>query len=94
MGEGETALPLQLRYADSDDQKRLKSETAKHRQFKTNEYNCVAYGDPASPWYRSSMAQAFPSPAQVRTQMPSGSWLRGTSISSRFVPMLIYEDDH
>ena len=83
MGEGENALPLQLRFADSDDQKRLKAETAKHRLFKTNEYNCVAYGDPASPWYRSTIAQALPSPGPVRTQMPSGSWLKGTSMSSR-----------
>ncbi|KAI2465694.1 hypothetical protein F4781DRAFT_424583 [Annulohypoxylon bovei var. microspora] len=41
---GREALPLQIRYADSQRQKELKRVTAKRRQWRTNEYNVSAYG--------------------------------------------------
>lgn len=44
---------LQLRYADTNQQKLLKMETAHRRIFKANEYNTVVYG-PGSPYYFES----------------------------------------
>jgi len=41
---GQDNVVLQVRYADTEDQKKLKYETAKRRQFRTNEYNAVAHG--------------------------------------------------
>lgn len=36
---GEEQLPLQVRYADTSAQKRLKATTTKKRQYRSNEYN-------------------------------------------------------
>jgi hypothetical protein len=51
---GNEALPLQVRYADTSAQKRLKATTTKKRQFRTNEYNNVVnanyYGQPQIPY--------------------------------------------
>ncbi|RPB04252.1 RNA-binding domain-containing protein [Choiromyces venosus 120613-1] len=38
---GEEQIPLQVRYADTSAQKRLKATTTKKRQFRSNEYNSV-----------------------------------------------------
>ena len=35
---------MNIRYADTEEQKKLKTLTAERRQFKTNEYNTVVYG--------------------------------------------------
>ncbi|KAI0018375.1 hypothetical protein F4780DRAFT_751307 [Xylariomycetidae sp. FL0641] len=43
---GDEGLPMQIRYADTPNQKELKRVTAERRQFRTNEYNVGAYGTP------------------------------------------------
>lgn len=69
IGEGKDSALLQLRYADTKEQKQLKMETAERRQFKAEEYNFAAFG-PASPYgFQSPMEGIFPSPTQIR--MPS-----------------------
>ena len=66
IGEGKDAALLQLRYADTKEQKQLKMETAERRQFKAEEYNFAAFG-PASPYgFQSSMEGIFASPTQIR----------------------------
>lgn len=66
IGEGKDAALLQLRYADTKEQKQLKMETAERRQFKAEEYNFAAFG-PASPYgFQSSMEGVFASPTQIR----------------------------
>lgn len=39
-------MPLQIRYSDTETQKEMKRQTAKRRQYRTNEYNASAYGTP------------------------------------------------
>lgn len=66
IGEGNDAALLQLRYADTKEQKQLKMETAERRQFKAEEYNFAAFG-PASPYgFQSSMDGIFTTPTQIR----------------------------
>ena len=66
IGEGKDAALLQLRYADTKEQKQLKMETAERRQFKAEEYNFAAFG-PASPYgFQSSMDGIFTTPTQIR----------------------------
>ena len=66
VGEGKDSTILQLRYADTDQQKTLKMETAQRRQFKANEYN-VAVNGPDSPYrFDSPLSTFFQSPLQVR----------------------------
>ena len=69
---GEKGLKISIRYADTEDQKKFKSVTAERRQFKTNEYNTVAYG-PGSP-YASPILSVFPSPLQTRAIGANGFW--------------------
>lgn len=80
---GQERLLLQVRYSDTNEQKRLKAETQKRRQYRANEYNAAAYGPQGPP---SSSPRAFlafrdmrlngisttPSAAQVRqpSRMP------------------------
>ena len=67
IGEGKNATTLQIRYADTEPQKQLKTYTAEKRQFKTQEYNEAVYG-PNSPYrFYSPISGTFPSPTQVRS---------------------------
>ena len=77
---GDDNSVLQLRYADSQAQKKLKEESAAHRGFKANEYNMEAFG-PASPFYRSPITPIYPSPLQSSGSRSGGPWRRQTSIS-------------
>ncbi|KAI4870101.1 hypothetical protein F4820DRAFT_443581 [Hypoxylon rubiginosum] len=43
---GDDHMPLQIRYSDTETQKEMKRQTAKRRQYRTNEYNASAYGTP------------------------------------------------
>lgn len=81
---GDDNAMLQLRYADSPAQKKLKEESAAHRGFKANEYNMEAFG-PASPFYRSPMTPMYPSPLPSMGARASGPWRRQTSVSPGFV---------
>lgn len=66
MGEGKDCTTLQLRYADTEQQKTLKLETAQRRQFKANEYNTWIYG-PESPYrFISPIPANLQSPVQIR----------------------------
>lgn len=72
VGEGKDCTILQLRYADTDQQKTLKMETAQRRQFKANEYN-VAVNGPDSPYRFDSPLSTFfqsPSPGNLIGQSP------------------------
>lgn len=66
---------LQLRYADTNQQKMLKMETAHRRIFKANEYNTVVYG-PGSPYYFESPLSSISMsslPGYPANQFPSMS---------------------
>jgi hypothetical protein len=45
---GQERLPLQIRYADTQEQKRFKQVTQERRDYKSGEYNTVAYGSSPS----------------------------------------------
>jgi len=85
IGEGATATALQLRYADTEEQKKLKTFTAEKRQFKTNEYNEVVYG-PNSPWRRlyspASNSASYCSPIQVPAPNGAVQWSTQSPSSS------------
>ena len=83
LGEGKTATTLQIRYADTEEQKKLKTYTAEKRLFKTNEYNEVVYG-PGSPWRRlySPVSTSSYSPVQVRIPSSNVPWSAPSQASS------------
>lgn len=82
VGEGKHATELQIRYADTEKQKQLKTCTAERRQFKTNEYNEAVYG-PGSPYgFYSPVSATFQSPVPVRAPGTSGAWSNQSSASS------------
>ena len=82
VGEGKHATELQIRYADTEKQKQLKTCTAERRQFKTNEYNEAVYG-PGSPYgFYSPVSATFQSPVPVRASGTSGAWSNQSSASS------------
>ena len=81
IGEGKNASILQLRYADTKEQKMLKMETAERRQFKANEYN-IAVSLPDSPYrFLSPASGIFPSPLQIRNLAPNGMWMNQSPVS-------------
>lgn len=86
VGEGKDSTVLQLRYADTDQQKTLKLETAQRRQFKANEYNAWIYG-PESPYrFISPISARLQSPLQVRGPGQSLNQSPGSPASTDFYP--------
>ena len=79
-GEGSDVTVLQIRYADTEEQKQLKAFTAIKRQFKADEYNEAAYGIPFGR-YSADVAN-YQSPLQGRAQGANGSWLGHSPASS------------
>ena len=78
IGEGKLATTLQIRYADTEEQKTLKKYTAEKRQFKTKEYNEAAYG-PGSPWrFYSPMSTSTSSYSPVEVRPPGSAVLWST----------------
>ena len=79
-------LNLSIRFADTPDQKKLKSLTAERRQFKTHEYNTAAFG-PGSPFAQSASpaTAAIPSPVQTRF-VTSGPYSSGPVPSPVYAP--------
>ncbi|KAF8534308.1 hypothetical protein BDD12DRAFT_428934 [Trichophaea hybrida] len=73
MPVGEESLALQVRYADTSAQKRLKATTTKKRQFRSNEYNSVVN----SSYYNHSHITCG-----VASQYGNRAWLRHNSKSS------------
>lgn len=64
---------LQLRYADTNQQKMLKMETTHRRMFKANEYNTVVYGTGSPYYFESPLSSLSMSPLQSYppNQLPS-----------------------
>lgn len=82
---GEHGNKLQIRYADTDEQKKLKNLTTERRQFKTHEYNTVVFGT-ASPYqYPSPTSDGLPSNVAPHVQGAHGIWVPQPSISPRYV---------
>ena len=79
-GEGKDATALQIRYADTEEQKQLKAFTAVKRQFKADEYNEAVYGVPFNTY--SPGNAPYQSPLQSRTQGINGSWINLSPASS------------
>lgn len=80
VGEGDNATTLQIRYADTDEQKKLKNYTAIKRQFKADEYNEAVYGIPFN--NLQSTSPPYPAAAQARGPSTSGSWITPSPSSS------------
>ena len=86
---GTEGAVLNIRYADTENQKILKSKTAKSRQFKTDEYNAAVYA-PQSPYnmvspsngvFPSPMNGGYPSPLQIRLPNPLSYWQNSSPVS-------------
>jgi len=73
MPVGEEALALQVRYADTSAQKRLKATTTKKRQFRSNEYNNVMH----SGYYNQSHT-LYGATSEFKNRV----WLRNCSVPS------------
>ncbi len=81
---GEEGNKLQIRYADTDEQKKLKSLTTERRQFKTHEYNSVVFGG-ASPYqYPSPTSDGFSTNYTTHIHGPPPNWMTQPSISPRY----------
>ena len=80
LGEGSENTILQIRYADTEEQKQLKAFTAIKRQFKADEYNEAVYGIPFGRY--SSDEGSHESPLQNRAPGLEGSWLNNSPVSS------------
>lgn len=72
---GEEGLALQVRYADTSAQKRLKATTTKKRQFRSHEYNSVVNGG----FYGQSHV---PLPYGPSSQFRNRVWMRQSSMGS------------
>ena len=75
IGEGDNSRTLQIRFADTEDQKKLKTSTAERRQYKASEYSHGVA------WRNSPSAAAFTSPLQTRVMGSDGSWASGSPVS-------------
>ena len=77
---GEEGNTINIRFADTPDQKKLKTVTQERRQFKTHEYNVAAFG-PNSPYQQySSLASSLSSPLfQPRSPVVTGQWTGSNS---------------
>ena len=80
IGDGKDATTLQIRYADTEEQKKLKTYTAIKRQFKADEYNEAVYGIPFSNY--SSLSPSLRNAVQVRGPSINGSWINPSPVSS------------
>lgn len=79
-------LRLQIRYADTDEQKEFKAKTAKSRQFKATEYTRgielfrgQLYG------YPSPTTAGFGSPLQPNLSTGNGMWMSTSPMSPTYV---------
>ncbi|KAL9126446.1 MAG: hypothetical protein Q9217_004502 [Psora testacea] len=80
VGEGKDVTVIQIRYADTEEQKKLKQFTAVKRQFKTDEYNEVVHGIPFN--HYSPNTASYQSPLQGRFQGVNGHWTDQSPASS------------
>lgn len=77
---GKDGAGIQIRFADTENQKLLKASTTERRLHKAIEYNEAAYG-PSSPFQYSPTGTNFSTPLQPRIQGTHGSWLNPSPIS-------------
>ncbi|KAI9878405.1 MAG: hypothetical protein M1830_000967 [Pleopsidium flavum] len=78
---GEEGTKLQIRYADTDEQKKLKNLTTERRQFKTHEYNAVVFGGTSPYQYPSPTSDGFPTNFTSHVQGAPGAWMTQPSVS-------------
>ncbi|KAI4148896.1 MAG: hypothetical protein LQ341_001452 [Variospora aurantia] len=88
-------LRLQIRYADTDEQKEFKAKTAKSRQFKATEYTRgielfrgQLYG------YPSPTAACFGSPLQANMSASNGMWMSPSPMSPTYPWQSQYAQSH
>lgn len=81
---GEEGTKLQIRYADTDEQKKLKNLTTERRQFKTHEYNSVVFGGTPPYQYPSPTSDGFPTSFTSHVQGPPGAWMTQPPVSPRY----------
>ena len=76
IGEGKN-MKLQIRYADTDEQKEFKAKTQKSRNFKSIEYNVgvALLNSPSSQAYRSPTATNFSTSLQNPVIGSNGVWM-------------------
>ncbi|KAL8719007.1 MAG: hypothetical protein Q9225_003927 [Loekoesia sp. 1 TL-2023] len=78
-------LRLQIRYADTDEQKEFKAKTAKSRQFKSTEYNRgIAWVQGTLYGYQSPTAANFGSPLQTNMAASNAMWMSPSPISPTY----------
>lgn len=71
---GQEQLLLQVRYADTPEQKRLKHETQRRREFRANEYNAMAYGC-STLFPFQPLRSGIGVPVPLRLQRADGTWV-------------------
>ncbi|KAI4130851.1 MAG: hypothetical protein LQ338_001528 [Usnochroma carphineum] len=78
-------LRLQIRYADTDEQKEFKAKTAKSRQFKSTEYNRgIQWVQSQLYGYQSPTAASFGSPLQSSLPASNAMWMSPSPISPTY----------
>lgn len=83
---GEKGSELQIRYSDTDNQKKLKTQTAERRQFKTAEYNTAVFAMNSPYGIHSPFPTAYSSPLQNRgTGITGGGWSMNPPLSPVYV---------
>ncbi|SLM40278.1 RNA recognition motif domain [Lasallia pustulata] len=77
---GKDGAGIQIRFADTEKQKQLKSSTTQKRQYKTEEYAAAAFG-PLSPYqHPSPTGTNFTTPLQTRIQGTNGFYFNQSPI--------------
>lgn len=85
-------LRLQIRYADTDEQKEFKAKTAKSRQFKSTEYNRgIQWVQSQLYGYQSPTAASFGSPLQSSLPASNAMWMSPSPISPTYVDFPEYK---
>ncbi|KAI4172047.1 MAG: hypothetical protein LQ343_003794 [Gyalolechia ehrenbergii] len=77
-------LRLQIRYADTDEQKEFKAKTAKSRQFKSTEYNRGIAWIQGTLGYQSPTAASFGSPLANNMTGSNTMWMSPSPISPTY----------
>lgn len=83
-------LRLQIRYADTDEQKEFKAKTAKSRQFKSTEYNRGIAWIQGTLGYQSPTAASFGSPLANNMTGSNTMWMSPSPISPTYVVFQVY----
>ncbi|KAI5804974.1 hypothetical protein EDC01DRAFT_610192 [Geopyxis carbonaria] len=81
---GDERLPLQVRYADTSAQKRLKATTTKKRQFRANEYNSVV----------NNYHVPFPVAHQPHMYSRNRVWLRQNAMGPNTYVQIRHNDEN